>query len=79
MDENDFYEICRDIGGDLVEKVEKFDQFHNPKKNKYSRAYRMTYSPRDPNLKDPGQFNNMVNNIQNQIREKVSQMNLVLR
>ena len=41
--ENDFYDIVRSIGGDLVENVELFDTFVHPKKQRTSHAYRLTY------------------------------------
>ncbi|XP_058878552.1 phenylalanine--tRNA ligase, mitochondrial isoform X5 [Acipenser ruthenus] len=41
--ENDFYDLVRSIGGDLVEKVSLFDQFTHPKTEKLSHCYRITY------------------------------------
>lgn len=53
--ENDFMELIREVIGDGVEKVELIDSFHNPKKDKYSQCWRITYSP-PPNTKNPGEF-----------------------
>ncbi|XP_035597449.1 phenylalanine--tRNA ligase, mitochondrial-like isoform X1 [Oncorhynchus keta] len=41
--ENDFYDLVRSIGGDLVEKVTLVDQFKHPKTQKHSHCYRITY------------------------------------
>ncbi|XP_041101281.1 phenylalanine--tRNA ligase, mitochondrial isoform X2 [Polyodon spathula] len=41
--ENDFYDLVRSIGGDLVEKVSLVDQFTHPKTEKLSHCYRITY------------------------------------
>ena len=40
---NDFYDLVRSIGGDLVEQVELVDDFFNTKKNRRSHCYRITY------------------------------------
>ncbi|XP_072416538.1 phenylalanine--tRNA ligase, mitochondrial isoform X1 [Chiloscyllium punctatum] len=42
-EENDFYDLVRNIGGDLVEKVNLIDQFTHPKTKKISHCYRVTY------------------------------------
>ncbi|KAL4234567.1 Phenylalanyl-tRNA synthetase [Mactra antiquata] len=41
--ENDFYDIVRSVGGDLIENVELIDVFENKKKQKTSHCYRITY------------------------------------
>ncbi|XP_006864173.1 PREDICTED: phenylalanine--tRNA ligase, mitochondrial [Chrysochloris asiatica] len=41
--ENDFYDLVRTIGGDLVEKVDLIDKFEHPKTQKTSHCYRITY------------------------------------
>ncbi|KAG7336339.1 hypothetical protein KOW79_001032 [Hemibagrus wyckioides] len=41
--ENDFYDLVRSIGGDLVEKVTLQDQFTHPKTKKVSHCYRIAY------------------------------------
>ncbi|XP_028824523.1 phenylalanine--tRNA ligase, mitochondrial isoform X2 [Denticeps clupeoides] len=41
--ENDFYDLVRSIGGDMVEKVSLVDQFTHPKTQKRSHCYRITY------------------------------------
>jgi phenylalanyl-tRNA synthetase alpha chain len=40
---NDFYDLVRTIGGDLVEQVELVDEFYHPKKQRHSQCYRITY------------------------------------
>uniref|UniRef100_A0A8C0SF77 Phenylalanine--tRNA ligase, mitochondrial n=2 Tax=Canis lupus familiaris TaxID=9615 RepID=A0A8C0SF77_CANLF len=41
--ENDFYDLVRTVGGDLVEKVDLIDKFEHPKTHKTSHCYRITY------------------------------------
>ncbi|XP_050953725.1 phenylalanine--tRNA ligase, mitochondrial isoform X1 [Labeo rohita] len=41
--ENDFYDLVRSIGGDLVEKVTLVDEFTHPKTNRASHCYRVAY------------------------------------
>ncbi|XP_029384959.1 phenylalanine--tRNA ligase, mitochondrial [Echeneis naucrates] len=41
--ENDFYELVRSIGGDLVEKVSLVDEFTHPKTGRRSQCYRIIY------------------------------------
>lgn len=41
--ENDFYEIVRGEGGDLIEKVDLVDEFHNKKLKKISKCFRIHY------------------------------------
>ncbi|XP_048868650.1 phenylalanine--tRNA ligase, mitochondrial [Brienomyrus brachyistius] len=40
---NDFYDLVRTIGSDLVEEVSLVDQFTHPKTKKVSHCYRITY------------------------------------
>ncbi|XP_078395694.1 phenylalanine--tRNA ligase, mitochondrial isoform X3 [Cetorhinus maximus] len=42
-EEHDFYDLVRNIGGDLVEKVSLIDHFTHPKTEKVSHCYRITY------------------------------------
>lgn len=41
--ENDFYELVRSVGGDLVEKVSLVDEFTHPKTGRRSQCYRIIY------------------------------------
>ncbi|KAL5021157.1 hypothetical protein ScPMuIL_000312 [Solemya velum] len=41
--ENDFYDLVRTIGGDLVEQVSLVDDFCNPKTQRHSHCYRIVY------------------------------------
>ncbi|XP_050295382.1 probable phenylalanine--tRNA ligase, mitochondrial [Anthonomus grandis grandis] len=40
---NDFYDLVRDNGGNIVEQVELIDNFVHPKTKKISHCYRITY------------------------------------
>ena len=79
-EENDFYEIIRNEVGDLIEEVSLLDSFYNKKLSKYSRTYRLVYSPNDPNLKNLSEFNDWVNTKQDQLRVIIQKnLNVVLR
>ncbi|XP_037374713.1 phenylalanine--tRNA ligase, mitochondrial [Talpa occidentalis] len=41
--ENDFYDLVRSVGGDLVESVDLLDVFEHPKTGRTSHCYRVTY------------------------------------
>lgn len=77
--ENDFFEICREAC-DSISNISLLDSFYHPKKGSLSHCYRITYQPVDTKMKDAGTFNQMVNTIQNSIREQVVEiLNLELR
>lgn len=40
---NDFYEIARNIAGDMIEQIAFVDEFVHPKKQQLSHCYRLTY------------------------------------
>lgn len=58
--------MIRGIAGDLVEKVDLFDQFVNKKTGKKSQAYRINYRSMDRSL-----TNEEVDKIQWNVREEL--------
>ena len=70
--QNDFYELVRSAGGDVVEKVELIDVFVHPHTNKQSHCYRITYRSMDRSLQ-----HHEVNEIHNSIRRTVQEQLLV--
>jgi phenylalanyl-tRNA synthetase alpha chain len=56
-------QLIRDIAGDIVERVELFDQFHYKKTNRHSHAYRIEYRHMDRSL-----TNDEVNALQELVR-----------
>ena len=64
---NEFYEVCKGIGGDLIESIKLFDSFYSEKEGKESNSFRITYSSNERNL-----TNEEINKIHNEIKHEVS-------
>jgi len=64
--ENDFMEIVREGGGDLVEEVKLIDEFENKKTGRTSRCYRVNYRHGDRTLQ-----NEEITAIQKKIRDEL--------
>lgn len=62
--ENDFFEVCRNVAGDLIEQITLIDDFTNPKTNRQSHCYRVTYRSMDRSLE-----NKEIDALQEEIRE----------
>ncbi|KAJ8902714.1 hypothetical protein NDN08_006034 [Rhodosorus marinus] len=65
--ENDFYELVRTVGGNLVERVELIDDFEKPGTGK-SHCYRVSYRSMDRNL-----TNSEVDVLQERVRKAAEQ------
>lgn len=63
---NDFFEIARDIAGDLIESVDLVDEFTHPKTQRSSKCFRINYRSMDRSL-----TNEEVDELQEQIRSKM--------
>ncbi|OXH45871.1 phenylalanyl-tRNA synthetase alpha chain [Cryptococcus neoformans] len=66
--ENDYFEIVREVAGDLVETVSLIDEFTHPKTNRQSRCYRLNYRHMDRSLS-----NEEVNALQEEVQKRVVQ------
>lgn len=78
LDENNFFEMVRNICGDSIESVELKDEFHNIKKNLVSRMYRLTFSPLSTEI-NPAEFNIRCNNLSKCISDEIKNFNCTLR
>ena len=72
---NDLNEVVRDVAGDLVEEMALVDEFTNPKTNKTSHCYRITFRSMDRSLR-----NDEIDTLQEEIRFQTEQrLNVELR
>jgi phenylalanyl-tRNA synthetase alpha chain len=67
---NDFYDLVREIGGDLVEQVELKDEFQNKKTKKISHCYRIIYRSVDRTLSQ-AEVNKIHKEIETRAAEKL--------
>ena len=65
---NDFCEIIRELGRDLVEEIELVDEFKRKSDNKESKCYRITYRSNDRSL-----TNEEIDSIQNNARKQIEE------
>ena len=68
-EENDFFELIRECSGDIMEEAKLFDSYYHAKTNKYSRTYRVTYSPTNPDMNNGGEFFKLCNEAQRTIHK----------
>lgn len=66
--ENDFYDLVRSIGGDLIEQVDKIDEFCHPKTKRSSHCYRLVYRHMERALEQ-----SEVNTVHKQIETEAAQ------
>lgn len=66
---NDFYDLCRTLGGDLIEQIQLIDEFTHPKTKKTSHCYRIIYRAADRVLTKE-EVNVMHESIANACKEK---------
>jgi phenylalanyl-tRNA synthetase alpha chain len=79
-DENNFFELAREVIGNWIEQIKLMDEFVHPKKEITSRMYRIIFSPIDPSLTDPAKFTEKCNNLQDHFRVCVKEkLNVTLR
>lgn len=64
---NEFYEICREEGGDLIENISITDKFFSEKEKKESLCLRITYRSNEKSLTD-----SEINIIHNSIKEQIN-------
>eukprot|EP00803_Ostreobium_quekettii_P006794 evm.model.scf_48.13 EVM.evm.TU.scf_48.13 scf_48:88292-90928(+) len=66
--ENNLCELVRSVAGDLAEEVKLIDEFTNPKTNRTSRCYRISYRSMERSLTDEE-----INEVQFRVRDAVAE------
>lgn len=66
--ENSLFDIARSVSGDLIEKMEKIDEFIHPKSGRVSFCYRITFRSMERPLSD-----DQVNPLQSSIRTRIEE------
>lgn len=75
FEENDIFEIVRGVAGDLVESIDCIDQYHDKKRDRHSRCYRIHYRSLDRTL-----TNEEIDTLQFRIRDELTkQLKVELR
>jgi len=72
---NDFLDIVRTLGGDIIEKVSLIDSFYHPKKKQWSHCYRIVYRHMEKTLTQI-EVNKLHQQIENAAKD---QLNVVIR
>lgn len=75
FDDNDFYDMAREVAGDLIEEVRCIDTFYNKKLDRTSKAFRINYRSLDRTL-----TNKEIDELQFRLRDRLTlEMKLELR
>ncbi|KAG4074299.1 hypothetical protein HA402_008708 [Bradysia odoriphaga] len=69
--ENDFYDLVRDVGGDLVEQVSLVDKFTNAKTGKSSLCFRIVYRHMERTL-TKGELNEIHSKIASTVEQRLN-------
>lgn len=70
FDTNDFYDLVRSIGGEIIEQVHKIDEFFHPKQKKWSYCFRIVYRHMERTLTQQ-EVNDIHKGIENAATEKL--------
>lgn len=76
--ENDFMAIIRNVANDHISSVVLFDEFENKQKIK-SKTYKISYEAIDSSIKNPAQFNNIINELHKLILNELSSLPIKIR
>jgi phenylalanyl-tRNA synthetase alpha chain len=72
---NNFYELLREICGDVIENVNLYDKFFHKKKNSYSHTFKLTFSP-NIEMNNSAELFDMANKFMSELYEKVKTLNV---
>jgi phenylalanyl-tRNA synthetase alpha chain len=68
---NEFYEICREKAGDLIEDINLFDKYYSEKEKKESVSFRINYNSNERNLTSQ-EVNEIHDSIKAEINKNIS-------
>ena len=71
INQNDFYDLVRDLGSDYIELLDRWDVFFHPKKGMLSHCYHIHYKPVDTKITNPAEFKVIVDELHKKIVDEI--------
>lgn len=78
LQENDFNDFIRNLYPEWIESLVFVSSFTHPKNNKYSRLYRITFSPDNSSMINPAEFTSLRLEMFNNLKSKIKESGLMI-